>query len=197
MSGVTALRPNEAQEIGGYRLLGRLGEGGMGTVYLAQQQEPVRRRVALKVIKLGMDSRQVLARFAVERQALALLNHDNIARVFDAGTTDRGQPYFVMEHVEGLPITDYCERHQLDLKARIALFGRACAGVQRAHQKGVIHRDLKPGNILVTRGPGSAEDHRLRSGARQRVRPVRHDRQRVGVVSRPERQLREPVQYRR
>jgi hypothetical protein len=141
----------EPESIGPYRILRVLGEGGMGMVYLAEQREPVRRRVALKVIKLGMDSKAVLARFALERQALAVMNHDAIAKVHDAGTTDRGQPYFVMELVEGVPITRYCDEHRLALTERIGLFAQVCAGVQHAHQKGVIHRDLKPGNVLVSR----------------------------------------------
>ncbi|MEM7205750.1 MAG: serine/threonine-protein kinase [Planctomycetota bacterium] len=136
--------------IGPYRILRLLGEGGMGSVYLAEQQLPVRRRVAVKVIKLGMDSRQVITRFESERQALALMQHSNIARVFDGGLFDDGRPYFVMEYVDGVPITDYCERRGSALSDRLELFRQVCAGVQHAHQKGVIHRDLKPSNILIT-----------------------------------------------
>jgi serine/threonine protein kinase/tetratricopeptide (TPR) repeat protein len=135
--------------IGPYKLLEQIGEGGMGTVYLAQQTEPVRRLVALKVIKPGMDSRQVIARFEAERQALALMDHPNIARVFEAGTTDRGHPYFVMELVKGVPITNYCDEHKLPPRARLELFVQVCQAVQHAHQKGIIHRDLKPSNVLV------------------------------------------------
>ena len=135
--------------IGRYRLLESLGEGGWGAVYLAEQTEPVRRRVALKVIKLGMDTRSVLARFEGERQALALMDHPNIARVLDGGATASGRPYFAMELVRGLRITDYCARHRLGVRERIALFRQVCAAVQHAHQKGIIHRDLKPSNILV------------------------------------------------
>jgi non-specific serine/threonine protein kinase/serine/threonine-protein kinase len=136
--------------IGGrYLLLEELGSGGMGEVFLAEQREPVRRRVALKVIKLGMDTRQVVARFEMERQALAVMDHPNIARVFDAGATETGRPYFVMELVRGIPITDYCDKNKLPARARLALFGSVCRAVQHAHQKGVIHRDLKPSNILV------------------------------------------------
>jgi serine/threonine protein kinase/tetratricopeptide (TPR) repeat protein len=135
--------------VGPYKLVEAIGEGGMGTVYLARQHEPVKRLVALKVIKPGMDSRQVLARFEAERQALALMDHPNIARVLDAGATESGRPYFVMELVKGVPITRYCDDHRLPPNARLELFGQVCAAVQHAHQKGVIHRDLKPSNVLV------------------------------------------------
>ena len=137
------------ERIGPYRILEVLGEGGMGTVYLAEQTEPVRREVAIKVIKLGMDTKAVLGRFEQERQALAVMNHEHIAKVFDAGSTEKGMPYFVMEHVDGIPITEYCDEHRLSLKERIQLFQGVCDGVQHAHQKGVVHRDLKPSNILV------------------------------------------------
>jgi tetratricopeptide (TPR) repeat protein len=135
-----------------YRLLQKLGEGGMGEVYEAEQREPVHRRVALKIIKWGMDTEQVVARFASERQALALMDHSCIARVFDGGSTDQGRPYFVMELVHGVPVTEYCDQQRLGPRARLQLFARVCQGVQHAHQKGVIHRDLKPSNILVTAG---------------------------------------------
>ncbi len=135
--------------IGPYRLLQVIGEGGMGTVYLAEQAEPVRRRVALKVIKQGMDSRQVLARFEAERQALAMMEHPNIARVLDAGTTPTGRPYFAMELVKGVPITKFCDDRKLTPRERLELFVPVCQAVQHAHQKGVIHRDLKPSNVLV------------------------------------------------
>ncbi|HEX5053101.1 MAG TPA: bifunctional serine/threonine-protein kinase/formylglycine-generating enzyme family protein [Planctomycetota bacterium] len=140
--------------IGPYRVVETLGEGGMGTVYLAEQREPVHRRVAVKVIKLGMDSKAVVRRFELERQALAVMTHDGIAKVFDCGTTERGQPYFAMEYVKGTPITDYCDRHRLGLPDRLALFQQVCGAVQHAHQKGVMHRDLKPSNILVTEDQG-------------------------------------------
>jgi len=136
--------------VGPYHLVSVLGEGGMGIVYLADQAAPMRRRVALKVIKPGMDSKRVIARFETERQALALLDHPNIARVHDAGTTDAGRPYFVMEHVHGLPITEYCDRHKLSIENRLPLFQQVCLAVHHAHQKGIIHRDLKPSNILVS-----------------------------------------------
>ena len=136
--------------IGPYKLLEKIGEGGMGVVYMAEQTRPIRRRVALKVIKPGMDSRQVIARFEAERQALALMDHPNIARVHDAGTTESGKPYFVMELVRGLPITHYCDRENLTIPERLELFVLACRAVQHAHQKGVIHRDLKPSNVMVT-----------------------------------------------
>ena len=139
---------------GRYTLLEVLGEGGMGTVYRAEQTEPVKRQVALKLIKIGMDSRAVLARFDAERQALALMDHPNIARVYDGGTTAAGQPFFVMELVSGVPITEYCDRQRLPVRARLELFVSVCQAVQHAHQKGIIHRDLKPGNVLVTEVDG-------------------------------------------
>jgi serine/threonine protein kinase/WD40 repeat protein len=144
----------EGDRIGRYKLLQKIGEGGCGVVYMAEQTEPVRRRVALKVIKLGMDTRSVITRFEAERQALALMDHANIAKILDAGTTDSGRPYFVMELVRGIKITDYCEQHQLSTTARLQLFIQVCQAVQHAHQKGIIHRDLKPSNILVTSDDG-------------------------------------------
>jgi len=157
----TALTEKPGDRLGRYELLEKIGEGGCGVVYLAQQETPVRRQVALKIIKLGMDTRQVIARFEAERQALAIMDHPNIAKVFDAGATDSqhstfnsqlpsGRPYFVMELVRGSRITDYCEQHQLPTRARLELFIQVCQAVQHAHQKGIIHRDLKPSNILVT-----------------------------------------------
>jgi tetratricopeptide (TPR) repeat protein len=141
---------------GRYTLRDILGEGGMGTVYRAEQTAPVKRQVALKLIKIGMDSRAVLARFDAERQALALMDHPNIARVFDGGTTSAGQPFFVMEYVQGDPITDYCDQKRLSVKARLELFVAVCQAVQHAHQKGIIHRDLKPSNVMVTEVDGRA-----------------------------------------
>ncbi len=138
------------EHVGPYKIMKVLGEGGMGTVYLAQQEKPVRRRVALKLIKAGMDTRQVVARFEAEQQALALMNHPGIAKVFDVGTTEQGRPYFTMEHVPGLRITDYCDKQRLTTKERLELFMQVCEAVQHAHQKAVIHRDIKPSNILVT-----------------------------------------------
>ncbi len=136
--------------IGRYKLLQQIGEGGFGVVFMAEQQEPVRRMVALKVIKAGMDTREVVARFEAERQALALMDHPNIARVLDGGSTASGRPYFVMDLVKGIPITEFCDQNQLSTEARLRLFVNVCAGVQHAHQKGIIHRDLKPSNVLVT-----------------------------------------------
>jgi serine/threonine protein kinase len=136
--------------IGGYKLLQQIGEGGCGVVYMAEQEEPVRRRVALKVIKLGMDTKQVIARFEAERQALALMDHPNIAKVLDGGATDAGRPYFVMELVRGVKITEYCDEAKLSTRDRLDLFIKVCQAIQHAHQKGIIHRDIKPSNILVT-----------------------------------------------
>lgn len=142
--------PGAGGLIGGrYKLLEQIGEGGMGTVWLAEQAEPVRRRVALKLIKAGMDSKVVLARFEAERRALALMDHPNIARVLDGGATEQGRPFFVMEHVKGIPIHDYCDGARLTVEERLALFIPVCRAIQHAHRKGLIHRDLKPSNVLV------------------------------------------------
>jgi eukaryotic-like serine/threonine-protein kinase len=162
-----------AVRIGPYKILEELGEGAMGIVYLAEQERPVRRRVALKIIKPGMDTKQVVARFEAERQALALMDHSSIARVFDAGATDAGQPYFVMKLVKGVPITEYCDKEKLTTRERLELFILVCQAIQHAHQKGIIHRDVKPSNVIVARhdgksmptvidfGVAKAIDHRL------------------------------------
>ena len=142
------MRPG--QRIGRYKLLSVLGEGGMGVVYLAEQAEPIIRKVAVKLIKLGMDTKQVVARFESERQALALMDHPNVARVLDAGATDNGRPFFVMEYVPGISITKYCDKHRLTTRERLSLFVQVCNAIQHAHQKGIIHRDLKPSNVLVS-----------------------------------------------
>lgn len=142
------------QRIGRYHLKECIGEGGCGVVYLAEQKEPVQRTVALKIIRLGMDTERVIARFELERQSLAMMDHPNIARVLDAGTTETGRPYFVMQWVRGPRITDYCDEHQLDIRGRIDLFISVCNGIQHAHQKGVLHRDIKPSNILVSETDG-------------------------------------------
>ena len=141
-------------EIGPYRVLEVLGQGGVGTVFLVQQREPFRRKAALKLIKLGMDTREVLVRFQQERQMLASMSHPNIAKVFDAGQTDTGRPYFVMEYVPGEPITDYCDHHRLNLSDRLRLFVTVCRAIQHAHQKGILHRDIKPTNVIVSRQDG-------------------------------------------
>jgi len=144
----------ETKCIGPYKLLQKLGEGGYGVVYMAEQEQPIRRRVALKIIKLGMDTKNVIARFEAERQALALMDHPNIARVLDAGATETGRPYFVMELVYGVKITEYCDQNRVNMKERLELFIQVCNAVQHAHQKGIIHRDLKPSNIMVTMHDG-------------------------------------------
>ena len=165
--------PTQHEQIGRYRVLEKLGEGGMGIVYLAEQREPVRKKVALKLIKRGMDSKAVLARFEAERRALAMMENSCIATLLDGGISEDGQPFFVMEYVKGVPITEYCDRHRLNLHERIELFQQVCAGVQHAHLKGVMHRDLKPSNVLVSLQDGrpipkiidfglaKAVDHRL------------------------------------
>src|SRR5262249_47298253 len=135
--------------IGPYRLLQQLGEGGMGIVFLAEQEDPVKRHVALKIIKAGMDSARIIARFEAERQALAMMDHPNIAKVLDAGTTDSGRSYFVMELVKGIPITKFCDQEHLTPRERLDLFIPVCHAIQHAHQKGIIHRDLKPSNVLI------------------------------------------------
>src|SRR6266516_2783242 len=140
--------------IGRYKLLQQIGEGGCGVVYMAEQDEPVQRRVALKVIKLGMDTKQVIARFEAERQALALMDHPNIAKVLDGGATDTGRLYFVMELVRGIKITEFCDHNNLPNRERLELFMQVCRAIQHAHQKGIIHRDIKPSNILVTINDG-------------------------------------------
>jgi serine/threonine protein kinase/tetratricopeptide (TPR) repeat protein len=148
------LGDTRGSKIGHYKLLQMIGEGGFGSVFMAEQQHPVRRKVALKIIKLGMDTRQVIARFEAERQALAMMDHPNIAKVLDAGATDTGRPYFVMELVKGVPITQYCDTNNVSTRERLELFVQVCRAVQHAHQKGIIHRDIKPNNILVTMADG-------------------------------------------
>src|SRR5262249_49743158 len=148
-AGEPLVRERPGDVIGPYKLLEPLGEGGFGVVFLAEQAQPVRRQVALKVLKPGMDTRQVVARFEAERQALALMDHPNIAKVHDGGTTPSGRPYFVMELVQGVPVTEFCDQNRLTPRQRLELFLPVCHAVQHAHQKGIIHRDLKPSNILV------------------------------------------------
>src|ERR1043166_2362796 len=147
---VLAAGERQGDRIGHYKLLQQIGEGGCGVVYMAEQEVPVRRRVALKIIKPGMDTKSVIARFEAERQALALMDHPNIAKVFDAGATESGRPYFVMELVRGVKITEYCDQQSLTTADRLKLFVQVCQAVQHAHQRGIIHRDIKPSNILVT-----------------------------------------------
>ena len=155
-AGDPSLSVSEGQgsRVGNYKLLQKIGEGGGGVVYMAEQEQPVRRRVALKIIKLGMDTKSVIARFEAERQALALMDHPNIARVLDAGATETGRPYFVMELVRGVKITEYCDQNQFDTRQRLDLFIQICQAIQHAHQKGIIHRDIKPSNIMVTQHDG-------------------------------------------
>ncbi len=159
LAGVARNPPDEVEIgtcIGRYKLLEKVGEGGFGAVYVAEQRDPVKRRVALKIIKLGMDSKQVVARFEAERQALALMEHPNIAKVLDGGTTETGRPYFVMELVRGMRITDYCDQNKYSTRERLKLFIQVCHAIQHAHQKGIIHRDIKTSNILITVVDGQA-----------------------------------------
>ena len=155
VSPAVPLSEGPGTRIGRYKLLQPIGEGGFGSVFMAEQETPVVRKVALKIIKLGMDTKQVIARFEAERQALAMMDHPNIARVFDAGATEIGRPYFVMELVKGIPITDFCNQHHLPAQRRLELFIEVCKAIQHAHQKGIIHRDLKPSNVLVTLHDGT------------------------------------------
>ena len=155
LPATVAASENPGDKIGRYKLLQEIGEGGMGTVWMAEQEEPVRRRVALKVIKLGMDTKQVIGRFEAERQALALMDHPNIAKVLDAGATENGRPFFVMELVKGIPITKYCDDNKLGTVERLKLFMEVCHAIQHAHQKGIIHRDIKPSNILIANHDGT------------------------------------------
>ena len=167
--GYSPIEERPGTVVGPYKLMEQIGEGGMGLVFVAEQQRPLRRKVALKIIKPGMDSRDVIARFEAERQALALMDHPNIARVLDAGTTESGRPYFVMELVKGIPIVDFCDQQQLTARERLELFLSVCQAVQHAHGKGIIHRDLKPSNILVAPHdgvPGGQGDRLLASPAR-------------------------------
>jgi eukaryotic-like serine/threonine-protein kinase len=179
-------RPSTADvhpdRIGGYRVLSVLGEGGMGVVYLAEQTEPVRREVALKILKLGMDTRQVVARFEAERQALAVMEHPGIAKVYDAGATDAGRPYFVMERVAGVPITEYADTHRLGVRDRVRLLAQVCRAVQHAHQKGVIHRDLKPSNVLITEADNAPHCKIIDFGIARAVEQTADDRTRLTQV---------------
>jgi eukaryotic-like serine/threonine-protein kinase len=169
------LTPVARISFGPYRLLHRLGEGGMGSVWLAEQTTPVRRQVALKFIKAGMYDDSLLKRFESERQSLAIMDHPSIAKVFDAGTTPDGQPYFVMEYMPGVPITDYCDQKRLSIQERLELFIKVCEGVQHAHQKAVIHRDLKPANILVTEVDGKPLPRIIDFGLAKATTPLAAD----------------------
>ena len=148
-SDQSAINEKTLEQIGHYRLAKRIGAGGMGEVYEAEQLEPVRRKVALKLIRPGMDSERVLSRFEMERQSLAIMNHANIAQIYDEGVSEQGRPYFVMEYVDGIPVDRYYDEQCLDTRQRLKLFQQVCEGIQHAHQKGIIHRDIKPSNVLV------------------------------------------------
>jgi len=178
--GVNRIEDNQA--VGPYRLLHQIGEGGMGKVWLAEQTHPVRRRVALKLIRAGMDTREVVARFESERQALALMDHPAIAKVFYAGSTTSGLPYFVMEYVPGMPITEWCDKYKLTVRERLELFIQVCEGVKHAHEKAIIHRDLKPSNILVTELDGKAVPKIIDFGVAKAVsQKLTQDTLRTGV----------------
>src|SRR5689334_1024973 len=164
-------RTHEPRSFGPYTLISKLGEGGMGQVWLADQQAPLQRQVALKIIKTGMCDADLLQRFLSERQSLAIMSHPAIAKVFDAGATPDGQPYFVMEYVPGLPITTYCNQHRLKIRERLQLFIKVCEGVQHAHQKAIIHRDLKPANILVHEVDGQPAPRIIDFGLAKNVAP--------------------------
>ena len=152
--GTSAAAQQDDESIGRYKLLEVIGEGGMGVVYMAEQTEPFIKKVAIKIIKLGMDTKQVVARFEAERQALAMMDHPSIAKVIDGGATETGRPYFVMELVRGIPITEYCHQEKLSTRERLELFIPVIEAIQHAHQKGIIHRDLKPNNVLITQHEG-------------------------------------------
>jgi serine/threonine protein kinase len=162
----TSIGEKQGMLVGPYKLVERLGEGGMGSVWMAQQTAPVKRLVAVKLIKAGLDSKQFIVRFEAERQALALMDHTNIARVLDAGAAEAGRPYLVMELFRGTPITRYCDEHHLTTRQRLELFLPVAQAIQHAHQKGIIHRDLKPSNVLVARVDGKPvpKSHRFRGG---------------------------------
>ena len=170
-----AMTEKPGSTIGPYRLTAVLGQGGFGTVFLAEQDKPIRREVALKIIKLGMDTREVIARFDAERQALAMMDHPGIARVFDAGATASGRPYFVMELVRGVPITQYCDERDLAMADRLQLFIQVCGAVQHAHQKGIIHRDIKPTNVLVTEHEGAPHPKVIDFGIAKATHPAAGD----------------------
>lgn len=178
-TGLGDLQPGEApgDQMGPYRLVELVGEGGGGSVYRAEQEEPVHRMVALKILKLGMDTKTIIRRFETERQALAVMDHPNIARVLDAGASEDGRPYFVMDFVEGEPLTDYCDANSLTVQERIALFVKVCRAVEHAHQKGIIHRDLKPSNILVTEQDGEASPKVIDFGVAKAIDPHGDDDQ--------------------
>ena len=161
------------KSIGPYQLIRKLGEGGMGQVWLAEQTAPVRRQVALKLIRAGMFDEQLLQRFQSERQSLAMMDHPAIAKVFEAGSTPDGQPYLVMEYVPGLPITEYCDQKKLTIRERLELFIKACEGIQHAHQKAIIHRDLKPANILVVEVDGKPAPRIIDFGLAKTISPLR------------------------
>ncbi len=182
-----SLRPGD--QVGRYEILGQLGEGGFAVVYLAQQDDAVRRRVALKILKPGMDTKEVLARFEAESKALALMDHPFIAKVFDAGATEQGRPYFAMQYVDGTPITEYCDEHRLNIKERLTLFIQLCEAVQHAHLKAVIHRDLKPSNVLVSvisdRPAPKVIDFGVAKAVEQKLTPDTIDTQQGALIGTP------------